>query len=60
MQTRQLYRPSTGQGALWLIAALMLLGAALLLAGCAAVTALGQLIQPPRFEQARISPRSSA
>jgi len=52
MQTRQLYRPSTGQGAVWLIAALMLLGAALLLAGCAAVTSLGQLIQPPRFEQA--------
>jgi len=52
MQTRQLYRPSSGQGAVWLIAALMLLGAVLLLAGCAAVTSLGQLIQPPRFEQA--------
>jgi hypothetical protein len=52
MQTRQLYRPRTGQGSVWLIAALMLLGAVLLLAGCAAVTSLGQLIQPPRFEQA--------
>ena len=31
---------------------LMLLGAAFLMSGCAAVTALGQLIQPPRFEQA--------
>lgn len=49
MQTRQLYR----HGAIWILAALMLLGAAFLTAGCAAVTALGQLIQPPRFEQAK-------
>jgi len=52
MQTRELYRPRTGQGSVWLLAVLILLGAALLMAGCAAVTSLGQLIQPPRFEQA--------
>jgi hypothetical protein len=48
MRTRQLYRDR----AIWLLAALMLLGAVFLMAGCAAVTSLGQLIQPPRFEQA--------
>jgi uncharacterized membrane protein YphA (DoxX/SURF4 family) len=48
MRTRQLYRHRS----IWLLAALMLLGAVFLMAGCAAVTALGQLIQPPRFEQA--------
>jgi hypothetical protein len=47
MRTQQLYR----HRAIWLLAALMLLGAAFLMGGCAAVTALGQLIQPPRFEQ---------
>jgi hypothetical protein len=46
---RQLFRDR----AIWLLtAALMLLGAVFLMAGCAAVTALEQLIQPPRFEQA--------
>jgi uncharacterized membrane protein YphA (DoxX/SURF4 family) len=48
MRTRQLYRYRS----IWLLAALMLLGAMLLTAGCAALTTLGQLIQPPRFEQA--------
>jgi hypothetical protein len=48
MRTRELYRDR----ALWVLAALMLLGSVLLTAGCAAVTSLGQLIQPPRFEQA--------
>jgi len=48
MRTRQLYRSRS----LWLLAALMLLGAMLLTAGCAAITSLSQLIQPPRFEQA--------
>lgn len=48
MRTKQLYR----HRALWILAALMLLGAVFLTAGCAAVTSLGQLIQPPRFEQA--------
>jgi len=42
------YRPLTARA----ITALMLLGATLLMSGCAAVTALGQLIQPPRFDQA--------
>jgi hypothetical protein len=37
------------------LTAVMLIGAALLVSGCAAVTALGQLIQPPRFEQAEQS-----
>ena len=48
MRTRQLYRDR----AIWLLAALMLLGIVFLTAGCAAVTSLSQLIQPPRFEQA--------
>jgi uncharacterized membrane protein YphA (DoxX/SURF4 family) len=48
MRTRQLYRYRS----IWLLAALMLLGAMLLTAGCAAITSLSQLIQPPRFEQA--------
>ena len=48
MRTRQLYRYRS----IWLLAALMLLGMMLLTAGCAALTTLGQLIQPPRFEQA--------
>jgi uncharacterized membrane protein YphA (DoxX/SURF4 family) len=48
MRTRQLYRHRS----IWLLVALMLLGAVFLMAGCAAVTALSQLIQPPRFEQA--------
>jgi Late embryogenesis abundant protein len=49
MWIRQLYRPNY----VWLIVALVLIGVALLLAsGCAALTTLGQLIQPPRFEQA--------
>jgi len=43
MRIRQLYRE---------VAVVMLLGAMTLSAGCAAVTSLGQLIQPPRFEQA--------
>lgn len=49
MQTRELYRDR----AVWILAALMLLGAVFLMAGCAgAVSALRQLVQPPRFEQA--------
>ncbi len=42
MRIRQLYRE---------IVAVMLFGAMTLSAGCAAVTSLSQLIQPPRFEQ---------
>ena len=53
MRTQQFYRSGrlkpSGYRA---ITALMLLCATLLMSGCSAVTALGQLIQPPRFEQA--------
>jgi hypothetical protein len=49
MRTRELYR----NRALWMLAALMLLGALFLMAGCAgAVSALRELVQPPRFEPA--------
>ena len=48
MRTRHLYRYRS----IWLLVALMLLGMMFLTAGCAALTTLGQLIQPPRFEQA--------
>jgi hypothetical protein len=40
MRTKHLFRDR----ALWMLAALMLLGAVFLMAGCAAVTSLGQLI----------------
>jgi len=43
MQIRQLYRK---------FVVIVLLGATTLWSGCAAVTSLSQLIQPPRFEQA--------
>jgi hypothetical protein len=51
MRTRQFYRYPIAQFCRHLIA-IILLSAPLLTCGCAAVTALGQLIQPPRFEQA--------
>ena len=48
MRTRQLYR----HVALRVPAALLPVIAVFVTAGCAAVTSLSQLIQPPRFEQA--------
>jgi hypothetical protein len=45
MQMQQLFRNRA-------LRVLTALGAVVLTSGCAAVTALGQLIQPPRFEQA--------
>jgi hypothetical protein len=48
MRTHQLYRDR----ALGISGALLLAGVIFAMPGCAAVTALGQLIQPPRFEQA--------
>jgi hypothetical protein len=48
MRTSQLYHDR----ALPVLAALTLFGAVFVMPGCAAVTSLAQLIQPPRFEQA--------
>src|SRR5688572_9474771 len=48
MRTHQLYRDRTRD----ISGALLLAAVILAMPGCAAVTALGQLIQPPRFEQA--------
>lgn len=49
MRIRELYKDR----ALWVLAAVILLGAVFLTTGCAgAVSALRQLVQPPRFEHA--------